>query len=274
MTRSTEVPTSFYGVLRHSPCENEFDQIVEQIRILGYAVLDAGYGKEELERIRRDFDDAHNAYVNTHGANQLKEKDEFNTIRCPLTLGFESFFQLVFNTRLLAAIDQIILGSYTLNQQNGIINPPGQTYNQASWHRDLAYQHFVASRPIAINALFCVDPFTEENGATFVLPASHKMEEYPSKEFVQAHALQVSAPAGSYIILDCMTFHSGGVNRSGVPRRAVNHVYGIPHLRQQIRIPRLLEPDAFTEKQRQILGFGYDEADSVSAYLNARPLKR
>ena len=273
MNRVNEIPTSFYGVLKHSPYSNEFECIVEQIRILGYAVLDAGYSADDLERIRHDFDDAHESYVQTYGASRLKEIDEFNTIRCPLSLGFDSLKSLVFNDRLLAVIDQLILGSYTLNQQNGIINPPGQTYNQASWHRDLAYQHFVASRPIAVNALFCVDAFTEENGATFVLPASHKIEEYPSKEFIQNSALQVSAPAGSYILLDCMTFHSGGVNRSGKPRRAVNHLYGIPHLRQQIRIPRLLEADTLTERQRQILGFSYDEADSVSEYLNKRPLK-
>ena len=39
-------------------------------------------------------------------------------------------------------------------------------HHQSAFHRDLPYQHFTSSRPIAINALFCADEFTNENGAT------------------------------------------------------------------------------------------------------------
>jgi len=85
-----------------------------------------------------------------------------------------------------------------LNQQNGVINPPhSERYNQGAWHRDLPYQHFVSSRPLAINALFCLDQFTIENGATKVLPASHRQEAFPSDDFVQSQATPVTAPAGS-----------------------------------------------------------------------------
>ena len=68
---------------------------------------------------------------------------------------------------------------------------------------------------MAINALFCLDAFTTENGATLVLPATHKQEEFPSDRFVEASAAQVCAPSGSYIVLDCMLYHSGAPNRSG-----------------------------------------------------------
>ena len=38
-------------------------------------------------------------------------------------------------------------------------------------------------------------------------------------------------------MLDTMLYHSGGVNRTGTARRAVNHLYSIPLIRQQIDLP-------------------------------------
>jgi ectoine hydroxylase-related dioxygenase (phytanoyl-CoA dioxygenase family) len=95
------------------------------------------------------------------------------------------FLELAANPRILKICRTLVADYVTLNQQNGIINPPnGQRYNQAAWHRDLPYQHFTSSRPLAINALFCIDAFTVENGATKVLPASHREEAFPSDAFI------------------------------------------------------------------------------------------
>ncbi len=127
------------------------------------------------------------------------------------------FLELATNSRILEICRSLIAGYAILNQQNGIINPPnGKPYNQGAWHRDLPYQHFVSSRPLAINALFCLDAFTLENGATMVLPASHRMEAFPSDHFVGAQALTVAAPRG-LVHRARLVFHSGGVNAS--PRR-------------------------------------------------------
>ncbi len=159
---------------------------------------------------------------------------------------------------------------YILNQQNGVINPPQETYNQGAWHRDLPYQHFITSKPLAINALFCVDDFTFENGATFVLPASHKSENFPSSDYIQRNAIQVEAKAGSFIVLDCMLFHSGGFNKTCFERRAVNHVYNIPFFKQQINIPMNMEDTHLSAEERDILGFSYVEPGSISDYLSKR----
>src|SRR3546814_5583379 len=61
-----------------------------------------------------------------------------------------------------------------------IVNPAEhQSYGQGLFHRDLPHQHFVSSRPLAINALFCIDAFLEANGATLVVPA--RSEEHTSE---------------------------------------------------------------------------------------------
>jgi ectoine hydroxylase-related dioxygenase (phytanoyl-CoA dioxygenase family) len=190
-----------------------------------------------------------------------------------LPLAYEPLFlELATNKHILEICRRLIMGYVVLNQQNGIINPPNsERYNQGAWHRDLPYQHFVSSRPIAINALFCLDPFTIENGATKVLPASHRQEAFPSDRFIEAEGATIVAPAGCFIILDCMTFHSGGVNTTDRPRRAVNHVYSIPLLRQQIDLPSALGKDfVMDEKCRALLGYKVRTPSSVTEYLVGR----
>ena len=120
------------------------------------------------------------------------------------------------------------------------MNPPSDENYQAGWHRDLPYQHFVSSRPLAISALVCLDPFTTQTGGTCVLPFSHRTEAFPSEAYVQAHQIGMLASPETSLMFDSMLFHRAGANRSGRPRRGLNHVYSLPFLKQQISLPRAL----------------------------------
>lgn len=270
MTTVNGAPTTSYGILQQIPVETDCDEVVEQVKALGFAILDSGYTAVEMQGIAAAFDRTRKDYLEIHGEAHLREIDEFYTVRSPLTHGGDEFLRLALNANLLSALKQLISGKFIINQQNGLVNPSRETYNQAAWHRDLPYQHFVSSRPLAINALFCVDDFTRENGATYVLPASHKSEDFPSAEYIQKNAIQVEAKAGSFIVLDCMVFHAGGFNHSDRVRRAINHVYNIPYFKQQINIPRNLKHVELTAEQRDILGFDYMEPDSISDYFATR----
>ena len=273
-TSQNEIPRH-YGVLEQSQSTDEVERTCESIRQLGYGVIDGGHSREQLATLVEAFDRAREGHAARHGGvASLESIDEHNTIRLPLAHD-PLFLELATNSTILEICSRLISGYVVLNQQNGIINPPnGKQYNQGSWHRDLPYQHFVSSRPLAINALFCLDAFTLENGATMVLPASHRQEAFPSDHFVKTQALPIAAPAGSFIVLDCMLFHSGGVNTTAKPRRAINHVYTIPLIRQQINLPSALG-DAFTDdsKLRRLLGYGVREPASVAEYLAGRPKK-
>lgn len=267
---SQSSPGRSYGVLRQEPDGDDIDLAAERVRRLGFAVFDAGLGEQELQTLSSAFDQTREAYIQCHGRERLERIDELNTVRAPLVHGDPWFLRLATLPRLLALVSRLISGTYILNQQNGVINPPGHDYNQGAWHRDLPYQHFVSSRPIAVNALFCLDAFRSDNGATHVLPASHRAEDFPSSAFVQEQALQVLAPAGSFLVLDAMLFHSGGSNRSGQERRAVNHLFTIPYIKQQICLPECLSPDGLDAAQRALLGFRNVEPPSVDAYLQSK----
>ena len=266
----TEIPAR-YGVTEQTTSRTDVEQVCEQVRHLGYGIIDGGYELSWLSSLSDAFDRTRERYRSEYGDEWLKAIDEHNTIRLPLAKE-PMFLELAANAKILEICDRLISGYAILNQQNGIINPPrGARYNQSAWHRDLPYQHFVSSRPLAINALFCLDPFAFENGGTKVLPASHRQEAFPSDEFVEQHAATVTAPAGSFIVLDCMMFHCGGVNTTANPRRAVNHVYSIPLIRQQIDLPCALGKDFVSDsKLRRLLGYEVRTPDTVADYLAGR----
>jgi len=274
MTKLNNVPSASYGILQQNLSDSATEVTAEQVRNLGYAILDSGYTEHELQSISEEFDRTHKNYVKMYGETKLRSINELNTIRSPLAHGGDAFLKLALNENLFSVLKKLILGKFILNQQNGIINPPQETYNQGAWHRDLPYQHFVSTKPLAINALFCVDDFTLENGATFVLPASHKSEAFPSANYVQRNGIQIEAKAGSFILLDCMVFHAGGFNKTQSVRRAVNHIFNIPYFKQQINIPINMKGINLSVEEKDILGFNQAEPISVTDYLATRKDKK
>jgi len=268
-------PVERYGVHLQNQSGTPVDQAVEAIRLLGFAVVEGNFCLEELTKISSAFDQMLAATRQSHGGyEELAKIDEQNTIRAPL-VSEPIFLDLALHPTVLA-ICRRLLGAYVLlNQQNGIINPPNaERYNQGAYHRDLPYQHFVSSHPLMVNALFCLDPFTAQNGATYVLPASHKSEAFPSDAVINACQQQIGAAKGSFIIMDSMLFHRGGVNSTDRARRAVNQTYSIPFIRQQIDLPAALGPSYTSDPEvRKLLGYDVSTPRSVAAYYADRHTK-
>jgi ectoine hydroxylase-related dioxygenase (phytanoyl-CoA dioxygenase family) len=269
-TMSKTIPTGSYGILLQDSPESELDEIVESVKRIGYAILDSGLSNVELKLLSEAFNITRLNYIKKYGESQLKKLNEFHTVRAPLVHGDPMFISLASNENLLNVLKRLIVGRFILNQQNFVINPPDESYNQGSWHRDLPYQHFVSSSPLAVNALFCVDDFTFDNGSTFVLPATHKEVNYPSDSYIKNNAVQISAKSGQFILLDCMLFHSGGFNKTNLERRAINHVYTIPYFKQQIKLPGILECENLISSQRELFGYGLEEPASIEHYFATR----
>jgi ectoine hydroxylase-related dioxygenase (phytanoyl-CoA dioxygenase family) len=201
------------------------------------------------------------------GDDILAEIDDVGQARA--LLEEEPIFLELLRLPEMDAIVEAILGPAALvMQQNGIIMPPSAAeHHQQSWHRDLPYQEWVSTKPIALGALAVLDDFTPQSGGTRFLSGSHKHVRLPSNEFIQRWALQPSAKAGSVIVFDAMVFHAGGINRGAQPRRAVNTLFGIPFLAQQIS---LTSKDPMDAKLRRRLGLDYQPAATPDAWRAAR----
>jgi ectoine hydroxylase-related dioxygenase (phytanoyl-CoA dioxygenase family) len=229
--------------------------------------------QEDLAAARRKIDEVYAVQVAEIGGEELLEQiNDGHTAR--VMFAYDEFFLGIATNRKVCAIVEAFLGDYyTLMLQNGLLNRPevGHHHGGGQWHRDLNYQHYFSSRPLSISALFCIDDFREENGGTHVLTGSHKIEPFPSEDYVRAHETVLNAPAGSVLVFDSMLFHRGGVNRTIGVRRAINHMYTLPLIRQQISFPSMLQGKYRDHPfLRKFLGYEAEAAASVVDFRKIR----
>lgn len=258
-----------YGVseqrLNNSPLETCFENLVR----LGYTRLAGVVSDEDLVYFANAIDDLFIERQRKEG----EIGDSFE-IRCPLARD-ERFLDLV-TARAVHQLAELVFKSspYILMMQNAIVNAPRGLQNQTQWHRDLNYQHWTASQTFAMNALICIDDFTAENGATVVLPGSHLISEFPSKEFVLENEICLTAKRGDVIVMNGMLYHRAGYNQTDSVRRAVNNVFGLPLLQQQIDIPAMLHgkwaDDPFLNT---LLGYRFNAASNVDEWTKRRVSK-
>ncbi|QJW84077.1 phytanoyl-CoA dioxygenase family protein [Ramlibacter terrae] len=197
------------------------------------------YGEDELQEWRRRVDAVYARREAGFGQQRLAAIGDRDVARAPLLYDFE-FTRMAAHPRVLALMQRVLGEWFILNVQNAIINRPSDAHHQAAWHRDLPYQNYVITRPLAISCLVTLDAFSEATGGTQVLPFTHKTEVLPSTAYISKHRLTAAAPAGSAIIFDAMLFHRAGSNGSQQVRRGVNHVYSTPILKQNYDFPRAL----------------------------------
>jgi ectoine hydroxylase-related dioxygenase (phytanoyl-CoA dioxygenase family) len=93
-----------------------------------------------------------------------------------------------------------------------------------------------------LTAIWMLDDFTVENGATRIVPGSHRIVSPVAKSFAQPAARHpsetiVTGTAGSVLILNGHTWHSGRKNASAGPRRAGQMV-----LRRSLAAPGVEQP--------------------------------
>lgn len=82
-----------------------------------------------------------------------------------------------------------------------------------------------------ISTIWALDDFTSENGATRVVPGSHR---WPNSRKPSGHdAQQAVMTAGSVVVYLGNTWHSGGENRSDGRRAGLNVDYNLSLLRQE-----------------------------------------
>lgn len=245
----------FYGQLSQTSVEDDVARYAEEIAFKGFTIISGLFSAEELQGWRDKIDAVYASQEREFGREALIAIQELDLCRAPLLYDFD-FVRIATQPVVLSVVRKFLGDWFILNLQNAIINRPNEEHHQSSWHRDLPYQNWVISKPLAINALFAIDDFSAVTGGTHVVPFSHKREILPSDAYIDANRAIVEAPAGSVVVFDSMLFHRAGANKSRIIRRAVNHLYTAPILKQQYDFPRALGDRAdLAPELAQLLGY-------------------
>jgi len=258
-----------YGVSQRNELHSDIDRILEEIRINGYSVVPEFVPESFLQEARERVDAVYAEQEKSFGKEKLLAIQELDVARCPLA--YDPFFlQIAGHPFIRQVAKEMIGGMQILHLQNAIINRPNEEHHQSSWHRDLPYQDWVISRPISINALWCLDPFDATTGATWILPYSHQQALLPSLNYTNKFKIQVNAPAGSVVLFDSMMYPCAGYNQSNIVRRAINNVYVTPLLRQQIDLPAFLNGNHKDSEYAELLGYTTLVPESVDQFRENR----
>lgn len=259
-----------YGITKSSNTSSREEEILEELKLNGYSIIENYLDKEECKKLSVRLEKVYAEQENAFGKENLIEIQELNTCRMPF-LYDDYFAEILSDSWVVNLFETYIEGQLILHLQNGIINRPKKEHHQTSWHRDLPYQNYVTSEPIGLNAFYCLTDFNIDNGGTILLPFSHRMESFPSNNYVAKHAVQVDVPMGSLLLFDSFVYHKAGNNTSAEVRYGVNHLYVRPLLKQQVDISGVIEDwSNFTIKQQELLGRNFAVPKSVEDFRTQR----
>ena len=101
-------------------------------------------------------------------------------------------------------------------------------------HRDQWAFDFFPFPPgfdVQCNTIWAMTDFTQENGATRIVPGSHLMED--RLQFRLGDSIPAEMEKGSVLVYNGRIYHGGGENRSDSVRMGLNITYALGWLRQE-----------------------------------------
>ena len=156
---------------------------------------------------------------------------------------------------VLGVLDRVLGPSYQLSAPTGIEIGPGETAQNL--HCDDTIYPLPRPHPeVVMNMMWPLDDFTEENGATRIVPGSHRWtDERPGDS---TDVVIAEMPAGSVMFFTGSVYHGGGANRTDRPRLGTILEYAASWLRPQenhiLAVPRDVVRD-LPQRLQELLGY-------------------
>lgn len=163
--------------------------------------------------------------------------------------------------QVLAVARRLMGEDCTLHDYQATSIGPGT--GGGSWHVDAPLGQIPEPLPefaLTLQTVWLLDDFTEHNGATRIVPGSHRSRRSPpwsSEPLPDEVAL--TAPAGSVALWLSNTWHRSGPNSTDRPRRALIINYNRSWVRGFTDFTATLDPEMakrFSPTARYLLGYG------------------
>jgi ectoine hydroxylase-related dioxygenase (phytanoyl-CoA dioxygenase family) len=165
-----------------------------------------------------------------------------------------------------------VLGPFQFSAPTGIEIGPGEVA-QALHHDDGVYPLPRPHPEVVANVMWALDDFTAHNGATRLVPGSHRwIDERPGEG---TPTVTAEMPAGSAMLYVGSLWHGGGANTTGRPRLGVAIEYVAAWLRPQETQLLAVPPDVarqLPERLQELLG--YNVYPPFLGYVDGRHPRR
>lgn len=216
--------------LTHLPAETSVEAVVDTIRRDGAVIVDRLASDELLDRVaaelaasfdETDFgtDEFNGLHTRRTGALIARSETARRLIQHPLVLGTTKEI-LSHSTNFQLHITQAIA-----------IGPdsPAQAIHRDQWAWD--FFPFPDDYEVEVSAIWALTDFTEANGATRVVPGSHRVGD--GKSFTERDSVSAAMERGSVVLYTGSAYHGGGANLTDGTRIGIQCSYAVGWLRQE-----------------------------------------
>jgi ectoine hydroxylase-related dioxygenase (phytanoyl-CoA dioxygenase family) len=208
----------------------------------GYTIIPDFLSPADLRAVR----DGLKPFLGTHrGRNNF---EGYKTERVYTLVARGAIFErIVEDERVLALCAKLLQPNFLLTASQAINIHPGESVQPL--HYDDGFYTIPRPRPaISVSTIVAVDAFTAENGATEIIPGSHRWSdaqlaglydnfqtqfEQPTDPKFEKALIPAEMPAGGCLFFLGTLVHRGGANRSAAPRLGFSNQYCQPWARQQ-----------------------------------------
>ena len=208
----------------------------------GYASLPGVLTGTQLEAIRARLAELLAAEGDQAG---IEVHQEAGTARlADLVNKGEMFWPSFTDSRVLACMARV-LGDFKLSSLNFRAALPGQGHQNL--HTDWGGPVEPGEYQVC-NSIWLLDDFTVGNGATRVVPGSHRARTVPRLALADPAArhpdqVLITGPAGTVVVFNSHLWHGGTQNLSGRPRRAMHGYFTRRGHGQQLNQQKYIRPN-------------------------------
>jgi hypothetical protein len=231
----------------------ERDGELERLRTDGYVVLEGVLSADEIGELTR----AIAAFERDRPMGRNDFEGERSHRVYSLAGKGAPFLRLAEHPRIVELCDALLLPNWLLSTMQSVRLYPGETCQP--WHADDSFYPVPRPHaPLAVSVIWALEDFTDDNGATEVIPGSHLWGMEHPDDAARA-TVKAMMPAGSALVFDGATWHRGGANTSAARTRlAISPQYCQPWLRPQESQLLIAPPDVArgaSDRMRSMLGY-------------------
>ena len=215
---------------------------IESLDKNGYLFLGQLLTEDMVQAINKKIDslllaEGENAGSELYDSKFIRHSKEQGADRLADLVNKGAIFDMFYNhPRVLAAIEAVLGSAFKLSSLNYRAAQPGKGLQNlhVDWKNTVVGENYKVC-----NTIWLLDDFTPLNGATRIVPGTHKNGLLPNegmKDPALPHPdeILIEAPAGSVFVFNSHVWHGGTTNRTAKPRRCIHSYFCALDQPQQI----------------------------------------
>jgi len=244
--------------VRRLPATTTAAEVVDALRNDGVVIIERLVDEEICDRVAAEL------APHLEAVRPGRDGFEGSRTRRPgaLLARSRSSVELVAHDLVLEVVDQVLWPDKTtfqLHLTQAIAIGPGET--EQLLHRDqwaFDFFEFPAGMEVEVSTIWALTDFDERNGATRVVPGSHRLADADVRSLGPEDTVPAEMPRGSVVIYTGRTVHGGGANRTDRDRVGINIDYVLGWLRQEenqyLSVPREVAAE-LPERVQRLMGY-------------------